>query len=210
MRTINVREVRKHLPLGAIKEIAEKLNIFAPVVSNILNGHAGSKYKNQVLELALDIILAKKESEKLATEKAELLGLTANEYLTIGPHKKKRVAEYKPSYAKLFGMSKEEREVYQKSKRSQVRFEDYAGFLTSEETAFLRYVDAIAKEQNISKPTVKGIKRMNQFGLLKYIEELGIVQNEQNEEDLKTLPDDQLRDIIYDIIQPLTGEEEEE
>jgi MoxR-like ATPase len=51
---------------------------------------------------------------------------------------------------------------------------------------------------------------MNQFGLLKYIEELGIVQNEQNEEDLKTLPDDQLRDIIYDIIQPLTGEEEEE
>lgn len=194
-----MREVRKHLPMGSIVKIAEKLNLSQGAVSQVFRGRY-PKYKNAVLEIALEIIRAKQESEKNVIEKAEKLELTTSEF-AVPYQRKKKVAEYKPTYAKLFSMNKVEREVYLKNRRSQIQYEDYTGILTSEQTAFGRYIDAIAKEQEIKKPTVNDIEKLNQFGLLKYIKDLGVVRDREHEEELKTLSDKELMNIIADIIQ---------
>lgn len=61
-----LEEIKKALPLGAQKEIAERLGIHAKTVENVFEG------KNCLLKHKLNVV---KEAEKLLEEYKEVMGV---------------------------------------------------------------------------------------------------------------------------------------
>jgi predicted transcriptional regulator len=171
MKVADLREVRKHLPLGSIVKIAEKLNISQGAVSQVFRGRY-PRYKNVVLEIALEIIETVQESEKGVTEKANRLGLTTSEFSVPYQHKKKKVVEHKPRFADLYVMTDEQINSYLQEKGSKIHHEDYSGVFTSLETSHIRFINALCDEQGIKKPTWDDLKKMNHNGLSKVAADL--------------------------------------
>ncbi len=66
---IDLKEVKKQLPHGAIKAIADKTGIYQPAISNVFNG-IGKPPKRlpEILEAAAEIIAANKAKERKALE----------------------------------------------------------------------------------------------------------------------------------------------
>ncbi|MDD4385844.1 MAG: hypothetical protein PHD06_11775 [Bacteroidales bacterium] len=69
-KSINLKEVRKHLPHGAIKEIAKRTGYSRPVVSNLFRDKGMNKPKAaaEMLKAAAEIITAHKAKEREAVE----------------------------------------------------------------------------------------------------------------------------------------------
>jgi len=75
MESFNLREIRNQLPLGAIADIARSMRIEPSVVTAIFKGRR-SKYTDEVVSHALEIIESKKASPELL-KKAKGLKLTS-------------------------------------------------------------------------------------------------------------------------------------
>ena len=171
MRVVDLREVRKHLPMGSIVKIAEKLNLSQGAVSQVFRGRY-PKYKNAVLEIALEIIRARQESEKSVVDKAEKLELTTSEFAVPYQRKKKKIQDHKVSFVDLYVMTDEQLNSYQKEKNSKISQNDYSGIFTSSETSHVRFINALCDEQGIKKPTWDALKKMNHAGLSKVATDL--------------------------------------
>jgi len=196
MKTVNLREVRNHLPLGSITRIAERLNLSPVVVSQVFKWKYPT-YRNAVLEIALEIIKAKQESEKDVMEKAEKLGLTGNEFRIPYQHKKKKAVEKKVRYSDLFKMNEGEMENYLRKVNSKLREDDFSGMFTSVGTAYRRFLYELCKEQNIKVLTIEALKKMNRQGLDRTMKEFN------PDYDPESIPNDpegeqDLREILMD------------
>jgi len=89
MEHYNLKEMRRQLPLGAISEIADRLDISPTVVSNIFNKGRRGKYLNSVIACALEIIESQ-ETNPEVMEKAKELNLTTTSLYPIVSRKKKK------------------------------------------------------------------------------------------------------------------------
>jgi hypothetical protein len=89
MENFNIREIKKNLPLGAISEIAARMKIHPIVVSQIFNEQRKSKYENEAVAIALEIIEAKKPNAEVMG-KAKEMKLTTTNIFPIRGIKKKR------------------------------------------------------------------------------------------------------------------------
>lgn len=200
MKVVDLREVRKHLPLGSIVKISEKLNISPGSVSQVFRGRY-PKYKNAVLEIAFEIINAIQESEKGVTEKAVSLGFMTSEFTGPYQHKKKKVIERKVRFEKLYTMDDEQLKVYLEKVGSKIVRDDFSGMFISDETTHLRFIKAICEEQGLKIPVRDDLERMNHGGLIKAVDDLKLEKIDVND-----YPDDpdgnnDLRDDIANILQ---------
>jgi len=196
MKTVNLREVRVRLPFGSLVKISEKLGLSLTVVSGVFRGKYPG-YKNSVLEIALEMINAKQESEKDIIEKAEKLGVANGEFSIPYQRKKKRIVEKKVRYSDLFKMNEGEMENYLRKVNSKLREDDFSGMFTSAETAYRRFLYELCKEQNIKVLTIEALEKMNRQGLNRTMKEFN------PDYDPESIPNDpegeqDLREILMD------------
>jgi len=205
METVDLQEVRKHLPMGSIVKIAAKVNLSPAAVSQVFRGRF-PRYKNAVLEVALEIIRAKQESEKNVVEKAKQLGFITSEFAVPYQRKKKKNPVHRVTFTDLYVMNEDQINAYQKEKGSKVDYDDYSGVFTSTETSSIRFLKALCKEQGIKVPTWDDLKKMNHAGLMKVTTDLKM------EVDPEHYPDDpegndEFRNDLADRLQLTSAEE---
>jgi len=89
MEDFDCRQIRQHLPVGAIAEIAERCKTTSLTISNIFNRDVRSKYRNMAVAMALEIIDAKKVNPELLA-KAKVYGFTTGSLYSIPYQRKKK------------------------------------------------------------------------------------------------------------------------